>query len=302
MVGTLASVLQLLKLPDGTVKVLVEGAERAKVVSYSDRADYYEANALVLGDATRIIMERYAPPSVLVVVTRRIGDVLLATPVLRSLKAGWPQAAIDVLVFAGTEGFLAGHPDVRRAAVGGADAGRGAAPAEVIDEAAVASVGTPVLLLLIAAGVAKPTLAETDRQRVEEWVRSFAAPLLPSDVPSRIEIRAGAAVRTRRFGSFERHRSRIRTHGASVGVPGRRGPRGASRCRGVPRGDSPEPAHGASRMGRGVGRDAVALTELSPRGRRPRTGGPGPHRPVAGRPLRRGDRSRGVGLCAWHLG
>jgi ATP-dependent Lon protease len=51
-VGTLASVLQLLKLPDGTVKVLVEGAERAKVVSYSDRADYYEANALVLGDAT----------------------------------------------------------------------------------------------------------------------------------------------------------------------------------------------------------------------------------------------------------
>ena len=31
-VGTLASVLQLLKLPDGTVKVLVEGAQRAKVV------------------------------------------------------------------------------------------------------------------------------------------------------------------------------------------------------------------------------------------------------------------------------
>ena len=33
-VGTLASVLQLLKLPDGTVKVLVEGAQRAKVVKY----------------------------------------------------------------------------------------------------------------------------------------------------------------------------------------------------------------------------------------------------------------------------
>ena len=31
-VGTLASVLQLLKLPDGTVKVLVEGAERAKIL------------------------------------------------------------------------------------------------------------------------------------------------------------------------------------------------------------------------------------------------------------------------------
>src|SRR6266403_3404591 len=33
-VGTLASVLKLLKLPDGTVKVLVEGAQRAQVVKY----------------------------------------------------------------------------------------------------------------------------------------------------------------------------------------------------------------------------------------------------------------------------
>jgi ATP-dependent Lon protease len=43
--GTLASVLQLLKLPDGTVKVLVEGATRAKVLKYTDRNDYYEADA-----------------------------------------------------------------------------------------------------------------------------------------------------------------------------------------------------------------------------------------------------------------
>src|ERR687891_393267 len=48
--GTLASVLQLLKLPDGTVKVLVEGNERAKVVKYTERSDYYEADALVIGD------------------------------------------------------------------------------------------------------------------------------------------------------------------------------------------------------------------------------------------------------------
>ena len=34
-IGTLATVLQLLKLPDGTVKVLVEGAERAQVRSYT---------------------------------------------------------------------------------------------------------------------------------------------------------------------------------------------------------------------------------------------------------------------------
>src|SRR6202795_2450002 len=49
-VGTLASVLQLLKLPDGTVKVLVEGAERARVIKYSDRTEYYEAEAVVLAD------------------------------------------------------------------------------------------------------------------------------------------------------------------------------------------------------------------------------------------------------------
>jgi ATP-dependent Lon protease len=48
--GTLASVLQLLKLPDGTVKVLVEGLERARVQKYTDRTDYYEATAVALGD------------------------------------------------------------------------------------------------------------------------------------------------------------------------------------------------------------------------------------------------------------
>ena len=42
-VGTLASVLQLLKLPDGTVKVLVEGTSRAKIKRYTNRAEYFEA-------------------------------------------------------------------------------------------------------------------------------------------------------------------------------------------------------------------------------------------------------------------
>jgi ATP-dependent Lon protease len=42
-VGTMAQVLQLLKLPDGTVKVLVEGTERARIKSFTDRVDYYEA-------------------------------------------------------------------------------------------------------------------------------------------------------------------------------------------------------------------------------------------------------------------
>jgi ATP-dependent Lon protease len=46
-VGTLASVLQLLKLPDGTVKVLVEGNERARIKGYTDRSEYIEAAAEV---------------------------------------------------------------------------------------------------------------------------------------------------------------------------------------------------------------------------------------------------------------
>jgi ATP-dependent Lon protease len=49
-VGTLANVLQLLKLPDGTVKVLVEGAQRARVLKYTDRSEYYEAEAVALND------------------------------------------------------------------------------------------------------------------------------------------------------------------------------------------------------------------------------------------------------------
>src|SRR5467141_419982 len=58
--GTLASVLQLLKLPDGTVKVLVEGLERARVQKYSDRAEYYEATAVALADTDATSVEAEA--------------------------------------------------------------------------------------------------------------------------------------------------------------------------------------------------------------------------------------------------
>jgi heptosyltransferase-3 len=50
--------------------------------------------------------------SVLVVVTRQIGDVLLTTPLLHAARGLWPQARIDVLGFAGTLGMLRGNPDV----------------------------------------------------------------------------------------------------------------------------------------------------------------------------------------------
>lgn len=48
------------------------------------------------------------PARILVVATRRIGDVLLATPLIASLHAAWPGARLDVLVFSGTGGVLAG--------------------------------------------------------------------------------------------------------------------------------------------------------------------------------------------------
>ena len=47
-IGTLANVLQLLKLPDGTVKVLVEGTARARITGFTDRPDFHEAQAVVL--------------------------------------------------------------------------------------------------------------------------------------------------------------------------------------------------------------------------------------------------------------
>jgi ATP-dependent Lon protease len=48
LVGTLATILQLLKLPDGTIKVLVEGAERARVLRYLDTEDYFTAQIELL--------------------------------------------------------------------------------------------------------------------------------------------------------------------------------------------------------------------------------------------------------------
>ena len=48
--GTIGTVLQLLKLPDGTVKVLVEGSQRAKILRYTENADFFQAEAELLQD------------------------------------------------------------------------------------------------------------------------------------------------------------------------------------------------------------------------------------------------------------
>jgi ATP-dependent Lon protease len=46
--GVVANVLQLLKLPDGTVKVLVEGRQRVAITEYTDNEDFFEAHAELL--------------------------------------------------------------------------------------------------------------------------------------------------------------------------------------------------------------------------------------------------------------
>lgn len=51
-------------------------------------------------------------PRILIIVLRRLGDVLLATPLFRSVRRAYPQATIDVLVFNDTRGILAGNPDI----------------------------------------------------------------------------------------------------------------------------------------------------------------------------------------------
>ena len=61
-IGTIGTVLQMLKLPDGTVKVLVEGQARAQMLDYLDNDNFFEASALPLaeevedGEETRALM------------------------------------------------------------------------------------------------------------------------------------------------------------------------------------------------------------------------------------------------------
>ena len=52
-IGSIATVLQMLKLPDGTVKVLVEGTQRARIASVVDRGEYLIAAGAAARRATR---------------------------------------------------------------------------------------------------------------------------------------------------------------------------------------------------------------------------------------------------------
>ncbi|MGG1876271.1 endopeptidase La [Paenibacillus cisolokensis] len=50
-IGTVANVRQMLKLPNGTIRVLVEGMERAEIIEYTDQEEYYEVIARELPEA-----------------------------------------------------------------------------------------------------------------------------------------------------------------------------------------------------------------------------------------------------------
>ena len=52
-VGTLGTVLQLLRLPDGTVKVLIEGLERVRIDKFVKNEEFLEANATILPEVEK---------------------------------------------------------------------------------------------------------------------------------------------------------------------------------------------------------------------------------------------------------
>jgi len=95
--GVLASVLQLLKLPDGTVKVLVEGRRRVRITEFVDNPDFFEARAETLDEVP--------------------GDPAALTALLRSVAAEFeryakmkknvPEEALSAVADTGVPGKLA---------------------------------------------------------------------------------------------------------------------------------------------------------------------------------------------------
>jgi heptosyltransferase III len=55
-----------------------------------------------------------ARPRILVITLRRLGDVLLTTPLIRSIRRSFPHAVLHALVFRGSDAILAGNPDIDR--------------------------------------------------------------------------------------------------------------------------------------------------------------------------------------------
>jgi heptosyltransferase-3 len=63
-------------------------------------------------DAASTAIDLPERPRILVVTLRRLGDVLLTTPLLRAIRRGYPRAHLDFLAFAASARILAGNPDI----------------------------------------------------------------------------------------------------------------------------------------------------------------------------------------------
>ncbi|MDR3448686.1 MAG: LON peptidase substrate-binding domain-containing protein, partial [Alphaproteobacteria bacterium] len=136
-VGTVGTVLQLLKLPDGTVKVLVEGSHRAKVSQFTSNPDFFQAFAepieefsgdrgeldaiarAVIGQFDQYIrLNKKIPPEVLVTINQIEEPAKLADTIAAhlALKIGDKQALLEIpSVNARLErifGFMEGEIDV----------------------------------------------------------------------------------------------------------------------------------------------------------------------------------------------
>lgn len=117
-VGTVGNILQLLKLPDGTVKVLVEGTQRVRLTKFSDTEEYFEAYAELLSDdddktdeeieaITRSLITQFEqyiklnkkiPPDVLVTINQIDDPAKLADTVASylSLKISEKQSLLEM--------------------------------------------------------------------------------------------------------------------------------------------------------------------------------------------------------------
>ncbi len=110
-IGTMATVLQLLKLPDQTVRVLVEGKSRARVTGFTDRSDFFQASIEKISDlpgegketealirTVKTNFEQYiklnkkVPAETLASVARRSSAWSVSTPSLRPVMVAVPPS------------------------------------------------------------------------------------------------------------------------------------------------------------------------------------------------------------------
>jgi ATP-dependent Lon protease len=101
--GVLANVLQLLKLPDGTVKVLVEGKARVRITSFLDNASFFEAEA-------EAVEETEGDPSAITALTRAVaGEFERYAKLNRNIPEEAVASVTDTMPAAKLADTVAGH-------------------------------------------------------------------------------------------------------------------------------------------------------------------------------------------------